>query len=87
MRSNALECFLYLKKKRPEFALSYWTIQAMAEKEGFEPSRRYTQPTPLAGEPLTAAWVLLRAVFADKKEDRGLRNLRSFSVKYGDIPF
>jgi len=26
-------------------------------------------------------------VFADKKEDRGLRNLRSFSVKYGDIVF
>ena len=24
----------------------------MAEKEGFEPSRRYTRPTPLAGEPL-----------------------------------
>ena len=24
----------------------------MAEKEGFEPSRQLTQPTPLAGEPL-----------------------------------
>ena len=24
----------------------------MAQKEGFEPSRRFTQPTPLAGEPL-----------------------------------
>ena len=24
----------------------------MAEKEGFEPSRRLSQPTPLAGEPL-----------------------------------
>ena len=25
---------------------------ALAQKEGFEPSRRFTQPTPLAGEPL-----------------------------------
>ena len=24
----------------------------MAQREGFEPSRRFTQPTPLAGEPL-----------------------------------
>ena len=27
-------------------------MDALAEKEGFEPSRRYTRPTPLAGEPL-----------------------------------
>lgn len=26
----------------------------LAEKEGFEPSRQLPQPTPLAGEPLTA---------------------------------
>ena len=32
----------------------------LAEKEGFEPSRQSPQPTPLAGEPLTATWVLLR---------------------------
>ena len=32
----------------------------VAEKEGFEPSRQSPQPTPLAGEPLTATWVLLR---------------------------
>ena len=31
----------------------------LAEKEGFEPSRQSPQPTPLAGEPLTATWVLL----------------------------
>ena len=31
----------------------------VAEKEGFEPSRQSPQPTPLAGEPLTATWVLL----------------------------
>ena len=35
----------------------------LAEKEGFEPSRQSPQPTPLAGEPLTASWVLLHAVF------------------------
>ena len=34
----------------------------MAEKEGFEPSRQSPQPTPLAGEPLTATWVLLHAM-------------------------
>ena len=26
--------------------------QFLAEKEGFEPSRRYSRPTPLAGAPL-----------------------------------
>ena len=34
----------------------------MAEKEGFEPSRPFAEPTPLAGEPLTATWVLLHAM-------------------------
>ena len=34
----------------------------LAEKEGFEPSRQLPQPTPLAGEPLTATWVLLHAM-------------------------
>ena len=32
----------------------------LAEKEGFEPSRPFAEPTPLAGEPLTATWVLLQ---------------------------
>ena len=27
-------------------------VLSLAEKEGFEPSRRLSQPTPLAGEPL-----------------------------------
>ena len=36
----------------------------MAEKEGFEPSRQSPQPTPLAGEPLTATWVLLHGYIA-----------------------
>ena len=31
-----------------------------AEKEGFEPSRRYQRPTPFPGEPLRPAWVLLQ---------------------------
>ena len=34
----------------------------VAEKEGFEPSRQSPQPTPLAGEPLTASWVLLHGI-------------------------
>ena len=34
-----------VKKKPPVTAV-------LAEKEGFEPSRRLPQPTPLAGEPL-----------------------------------
>ena len=29
-------------------------MDALAEKEGFEPSRRYTRPTPLAGGVLFA---------------------------------
>ena len=36
----------------------------LAEKEGFEPSRQSPQPTPLAGEPLTATWVLLHGYIA-----------------------
>ena len=39
---------------------SGWNAFLLAEKEGFEPSRQSPQPTPLAGEPLTATWVLLR---------------------------
>ena len=35
------------------------TRSDLAEKEGFEPSHQSPQSTPLAGEPLTAAWVLL----------------------------
>ena len=30
------------------------SCELLAEKEGFEPSRQSPQPTPLAGEPLTA---------------------------------
>ena len=32
-----------------------------AEKEGFEPSRRFSRPTPFPGEPLRPAWVFLHA--------------------------
>ena len=39
---------------------SILTDALLAEKEGFEPSRQLPQPTPLAGEPLTATWVLLQ---------------------------
>ena len=35
----------------------------VAEKEGFEPSHQLPQSTPLAGEPLTATWVLLHIHF------------------------
>ena len=53
--------------KRPpvirwSFLRPWWT--KMAEKEGFEPSRQSPQPTPLAGEPLTATWVLLHGYIA-----------------------
>ena len=37
-----------------------WVVFLLAEKEGFEPSRPFAEPTPLAGEPLTATWVLLQ---------------------------
>ena len=47
----------------------------LAEKEGFEPSRQLPQPTPLAGEPLTATWVLLHdaAIIADEVGMQPLR--------------
>ena len=35
----------------------------VAEKVGFEPTHRLPQSTPLAGEPLTATWVLLHIQF------------------------
>ena len=41
--------------KREAQSLSFM----LAAKEGFEPSRPFAEPTPLAGEPLTATWVLL----------------------------
>ncbi len=34
-------------------------FQGSPEKEGFEPSRRFSRPTPFPGEPLRPAWVLL----------------------------
>ena len=44
-------------EKRPQMRSFF-----VAEKEGFEPSRQSPQPTPLAGEPLTATWVLLHSM-------------------------
>ena len=41
------KCFSFVKNF---FKLFY--VEDKAEKEGFEPSRRLSQPTPLAGEPL-----------------------------------
>ena len=41
--------------KKPSQKQGLWnrgTCRDVAEKEGFEPSRRLPQPTPLAGEPL-----------------------------------
>ena len=38
-------------KEKALYPLEYKTF-FLAEKEGFEPSRRLSQPTPLAGEPL-----------------------------------
>ena len=48
-------CLNHLTKGPKEIDL----IFSMAEKEGFEPSRRFTRPTPLAGAPLQPTWVLL----------------------------
>ncbi len=36
------------KKRKPNFSARF----SLAEKSGFEPERRSTRPTPLAGEPL-----------------------------------
>ena len=47
--------------------LNSLSLGGLAEKEGFEPSRRLSQPTPLAGEPLTATWVLLRILVAERE--------------------
>ena len=50
--------FFYAARKRDRKCDLFF----VAEKEGFEPSRQSPQPTPLAGEPLTATWVLLHAM-------------------------
>ena len=36
-----------------------FAILTFPEKEGFEPSRRFSRPTPFPGEPLRPTWVLL----------------------------
>ena len=51
--------FFYAARKRDRKCDLFF----VAEKEGFEPSRQSPQPTPLAGEPLTATWVLLHIQF------------------------
>ena len=40
------------KKGKIKEALKKIRASFLAQKEGFEPSRRLPQPTPLAGEPL-----------------------------------
>ena len=52
--------FFYAARKRDRKCDLFF----VAEKEGFEPSRQSPQPTPLAGEPLTATWVLLHGYIA-----------------------
>ena len=52
--------FFYVARKRDRKCDLFF----VAEKEGFEPSRQSPQPTPLAGEPLTATWVLLHGYIA-----------------------
>ena len=68
LKSHSLDGFLPARgRPRPSnpfffFAMQnrpYMSLFFLAEKEGFEPSRQSPQPTPLAGEPLTATWVLL----------------------------
>ena len=48
-------------------ALKPLSFKALAEKEGFEPSHRLSQSTPLAGEPLTATWVFLHIKLAERE--------------------
>ena len=48
-------------------------ILANTEKEGFEPSRRFSRPTPFPGEPLRPAWVLLHGRNNDKYGEDGIR--------------
>ena len=73
LKSHSLDGFLPARgRPRPSnpfffFAMQnrpYMSLFFLAEKEGFEPSRQSPQPTPLAGEPLTATWVLLHGYIA-----------------------
>ena len=48
LRSNPTPPYRNYKTKEALISQSFF----LAQKEGFEPSRRFTQPTPLAGEPL-----------------------------------
>ncbi len=51
-------------------------VLSLAEKEGFEPSRRLSQPTPLAGEPLRPlGYFSMSSSYAVKKAggERGIR--------------
>ena len=63
----------------------------LAEKEGFEPSRPFAEPTPLAGEPLTATWVLLHIDFWRRERDSNPRCLaaslvfKTSSINHSDI--
>ena len=52
-----------------------------AEKEGFEPSRRFSRPTPFPGEPLRPAWVFLHA---DTYKSKSLFN---YSNPFQRVPF
>ncbi len=45
--------------KRRSACHDCFAILTFTEKEGFEPSRRFSRPTPFPGEPLRPTWVLL----------------------------
>ena len=60
----------------------------VAEKVGFEPTHRLPQSTPLAGEPLTATWVLLhiRFLFSVFGGERGIRTPGAFQHHWFSRP-
>ena len=61
---------------------------AVAEKVGFEPTHRLPQSTPLAGEPLTATWVLLHIdlIFSVFGGERGIRTPGAFQHHWFSRP-
>ena len=62
MALDFLRVVILLTHNKNPKGLTPSDLYDLAEKVGFEPTHRYTQSTPLAGEPLTATWVLLHAM-------------------------
>ena len=75
--------FCPFRRPWPQFGLNFYPYQkssksliqqrfssfSRAEKEGFEPSRRFTRPTPLAGAPLRPLEYFSECVFPMWRRD------------------